>query len=98
MKYPNIEAIAESGTIKKSVAAVGHAASIHHWTETAKELARLRSTSIDDLAAIYKDVSKNQGQLSPEQVLMFVEGLLGLMPSKDDQITLVMTQATGAVI
>jgi hypothetical protein len=41
---------------------------------------------------------KDQGQLSPEQVLMFAEGLLGLMPSKDDQISLVMTQATGAVI
>lgn len=47
MKYPNLEIIAAPDAIKKPFADVGYAASIHHWTETAKELARARSVSTD---------------------------------------------------
>lgn len=36
-------------------------------------------------------------RISAEQILMFVERLLGLMPSKNDQRSLVMTHATGAL-
>lgn len=98
MKYPNIEAIADLNAIQKSFADVGHAASILHWSMTGKELARSRWASVDDHAAIYTQILKEEGRLSPEQVLMFVERLLGLMPSKDDQRSLVMTQASGALI
>ena len=63
----------------------------HHWTATALEVSREKYREIMNLNKIYMEIPADN--LQAEQIIRFVQDLLRILPSLEDQKTLLTAEA-----